>query len=389
MKLINFELPADCDLSVEIARADIAVRRHPLETPVRTSFGTMTDRPAVFVRVEDREGAVGYGEIWCNFPACGAEHRARLFETVITPLTLKRRFEDPGAASEEMTRATHILSLQSAEIGPIAQTIAGLDIALWDLVAKRHGLPLYRLLGGASDRIKAYASGINPKGVVETVERLRGEGFSLFKLKIGFGEKIDLDNARSIRSNLRDGEGFMVDANQAWTIDEALMHLKGLEETQPNWIEEPLAADVQPSDWRRLKAACGIAIAGGENFLAMQDYERAIEGDWLDVIQPDVAKWGGISGCHDVASKVIAGGKTYCPHSLGGGVALAASAHLLAAVGGDGVLEVDGNRNPLREDVFPIRPEAGRITLSSAPGLGVETEVLEAFFDRRAAAIEP
>ena len=75
-----------------VVRLEALVFRGPVAVPVRTSFGTMHDRPAVLVRAEDAEGAVGWGEAWCNFPACGAEHRARLIESVLAPLVVGRAF---------------------------------------------------------------------------------------------------------------------------------------------------------------------------------------------------------------------------------------------------------------------------------------------------------
>ena len=80
------------------ARLEDFVYRAPIETPVQTSFGLMRDRPALFVRVTDSEGAVGWGEVWCNFPTVGAEHRARLIGSVFAPLLEGRRFASPEAA---------------------------------------------------------------------------------------------------------------------------------------------------------------------------------------------------------------------------------------------------------------------------------------------------
>ncbi len=76
---------------VVIRRVESFVYRAPVATPVVTSFGVMTERPAVLVRIEDGDGAAGWGEVWCNFPGCGAEHRARLIDTVIAPLVPRPR----------------------------------------------------------------------------------------------------------------------------------------------------------------------------------------------------------------------------------------------------------------------------------------------------------
>ena len=94
-----------------LARVEAHVLRWPVKVPVRTSFGTMHDRPAVLVRVEDEEGAHGWGEAWCNFPSCGAEHRARLIESVLAPLLVGRAFASPEAAFTEMSDKTAVLAL--------------------------------------------------------------------------------------------------------------------------------------------------------------------------------------------------------------------------------------------------------------------------------------
>ncbi|MEI7494947.1 MAG: mandelate racemase/muconate lactonizing enzyme family protein, partial [Betaproteobacteria bacterium] len=135
-------------LNLNLISLQAYVFRCPSPVPVRTSFGIMRDRPAVFVRAESSDGQIGWGEIWCNFPACGAEHRAKLLETVIAPLLLNKHFEDPSQAYREATQKTEILALQTGELGPLAQVIAGVDLALWDLCARRANLPLYKLLGG-------------------------------------------------------------------------------------------------------------------------------------------------------------------------------------------------------------------------------------------------
>src|SRR5213080_2030260 len=98
-----------------IARVEAHVLRWPVRVPVRTSFGVMHDRPALLVRVEDDEGAFGWGEAWCNFPSCGAEHRARLIESVMAPLLCGAVFASPRAAYDRLNAATAVLAIQSGE----------------------------------------------------------------------------------------------------------------------------------------------------------------------------------------------------------------------------------------------------------------------------------
>ena len=114
-----------------------------------------------------------------------------------------------------------------------------------------------------------------------------------------------------------------------------------------------------------------VPLAAGENMITAQDFAHGISRPALDVIQPDLCKWGGISGVLPIAKDIIASGKRYCPHYLGGGIGLAASAHVLAAVGGDGMLEIDSNDNPLRNMVFAPPVTGGQMTLPETPGLGV------------------
>ncbi|MEP7056837.1 MAG: mandelate racemase/muconate lactonizing enzyme family protein [Caldimonas sp.] len=370
-------LPPLPEIAVRIARLDAHVLRCPIETPVRTSFGTMRDRPAVFVRVEDDDGAVGWGETWCNFPACGAEHRARLLASVIAPLVVGREFASPAAAFDAMTRATAVLALQSGEPGPLAQSIAGVDLALWDLCARKRGEPLWRLLGGGSDRIEVYASGINPDRPEAVVGARRAAGYRAFKLKVGFDAARDLANVAALRALLGADAVLMVDANQGWSLDEALQRLRAFAPFGLGWIEEPLRADRPGAEWATLAAATSIPLAAGENLLGLDAFEEAIDARRYAVVQPDVAKWGGISGCWAVIERVRAAGLRYCPHYLGAGIGLAASGQLLAAVGGDGMLEVDANPNPLRSALCPALESVrdGRVALGAAPGLGIEVDL--------------
>ena len=167
----------------------------------------------------------------------------------------------------------------------------------------------------------------------------------------------------------------MIDANQAWSPDEALRCIAELAPFRPLWIEEPIAADEPILQWEDLARRCGAPLAAGENLRGLDEFADALTAEYLDFIQPDVAKWGGISGCRDVALLARRHGATFCPHWLGGGIGLAASLHLRAAMGPEGYAEVDANPNPLREEVFMPAPADGWVTLSDAPGLGVEPDL--------------
>jgi L-alanine-DL-glutamate epimerase-like enolase superfamily enzyme len=361
--------------SFKIRKVQAFCYRYPLSTPIVTSFGRMNDRPTVFVRVEDEDGQHGWGEVWCNFPAVGAEHRARLINETLAPMIGGRVVAHPSEAFDYLSAATSVLALQCGEQGPFAQAIAGVDIALWDLFARRAGTALWRMLGGSSGRMRAYASGINPDGCVAVAEAAIRRGHRAFKLKIGFGAERDRGNLKELRRLIGD-HVLAVDVNQGWSIGQALEQAPPLEQFALAWLEEPLRADRPWSEWRSLRDQVSIPLAGGENLAGSDTFATALAEGVLSVIQPDAAKWGGITGCVAVAREVAKANRTYCPHYLAGGIGLVASAHLLAACNG-GWLEVDCNDNPLREDfcgaVADVRD--GEIALPEAPGLGIEPDV--------------
>jgi D-galactarolactone cycloisomerase len=358
---------------VAIERVEAFVFRAPIATPVRTSFGTMTDRPAVFVRITDTDGVQGYGEVWCNFPSVGAEHRARLVESVFRPMLIEHPVVHPADTFHMLTQRTEVLALQSGEPGPFAQAIAGIDLALWDLWARKAKLPLWRLLGGQSGDIEVYASGLNPVGAEALVRAKAEEGYRSFKLKVGFGRERDLGNLASLREIIGENCTLQADANQAWDLHTAMEMSREFAPFNLGWLEEPLRCNRPVREWRALIEQSPVPIAGGENLADAESFTTYIEQRAYDVMQPDAAKWGGISGCWPVIQATLAAGLRYCPHYLGAGLGLLASGHLLAAAGGDGMLEVDANPNPLRTLLCgPIAtPQDGRVSLGEAPGIGI------------------
>lgn len=358
-------------------RVEAFVFRCPIDTPVRTSFGTMHDRPAVLVRVTDEDGAIGWGEAWCNFPAVGAEHRARLVRSVLSPLAEGGRFDSPQALFAHLSERTAVLAIQSGEPGPIAQAIAGVDLAAWDLVARRNAMPLWRLLGGRGGDVEVYASGLNPDLPERLAAARRDEGHRRFKLKVGFGRERDLRNLAALRDALGPSAALMADANQAWELEEAEAMLPALRDFDLRWLEEPLRADRPWAQWLRLRELTGIPLAAGENIAGEAAFATALAAGALGVVQPDIAKWGGLSAGLPVARAILAAGRRFCPHYLGAGVGLLASAHLLAAAGGDGWLEIDANPNPLRERLCGALAviRDGRASLGAQPGLGIEPDL--------------
>lgn len=368
-------------ISATLARVEAHVFRTPIDAPVRTSFGTMTERAAVFVRVEDTDGAHGWGEVWCNFPNPSAEYRARLFTEIVAARALGRALDDPVALWTEIENALHVLRLQSGDAGGFSSAVAGLDMAIHDLRARKLGRPLWQALGGIDGSpVPVYASGINPgANAVDTVERMRAVGYRAFKIKVGFGEATDLASLRPVVQRLKPGERLMVDANQAWDLATAKAMAPKLAEFSLRWIEEPLMADRPAAEWAELAAVAPTRLAAGENMRGAAQFQQAIDSGLYGFIQPDLAKWGGHSGCLPVARAALEAGRSYCPHYLGGALGLMHSLHLLAAVRGPGMLEVDANANPLREGLLQDRfvVAKGTVSLPAGPGLGLEPDLKE------------
>ena len=362
-------------MQYKITKLDRWVLRAPIAQPVANAFGAMTNRPALFVRLSASDGAWGWGEVFCNFPQVGAEHRARLIDSIFIPLLVDVASSEPAEVRALLDRRTRQMAIQCGEPGPFAQITGAIDQALWDMAARRAGVPLWKHIGGGS-RVRVYASGIGPDDVVGVAMRKRAEGFEAFKLKVGFGATRDRENLAAVRAALGDEATIMTDANQAWSAGDALTRIAELAEFRPHWVEEPIAADQPSETWRQLAARCGVPLAAGENIRGQDAFDAAVDAGYLKFIQPDVGKWGGISGGIEVARRASARGIAYCPHWLAGGVGLAASMHALAAAGNEhGYAEVDANPNPLRDEVFPLIIEQGRVTLSETPGLGVEPDL--------------
>ncbi len=360
---------------MKIARIEPFAYRAPVTEPVANAFGSMSNRPALFVRMSASDGAWGWGEVFCNFPQVGLEHRVRLMTSIFVPLLENGEYASPADLRHFLEERTRRMALQCGEPGSFAQIIGGLEQAMWDMAARRVGQPLWRFLddaGHGAAKVRVYASGIGPQGVAALVERKRAEGYRAFKLKVGFAAAQDRANLEAMRDAAGTAGDIMIDANQAWPADDAAARIYALKDLRPLWVEEPIAADEDAAEWRALARDTGVALAAGENVRGEAAFRQAIDDGYLRYVQPDIGKWGGIGGCRAVARYAQARGQVFCPHWLGGGVGLAGSMHLRAAMGEGGFVEVDANPNPLREEVCDFAIDAGMVELPRVAGLGVE-----------------
>ncbi|MBX9904026.1 MAG: mandelate racemase/muconate lactonizing enzyme family protein [Burkholderiales bacterium] len=356
---------------IRIGGISTFVLEAPIAKPVRNSWRTLTSRSALLLRITDHEGAEGWGEVWCNYPPRGAQHRADLINLVAAPVIAGREFAGPESVLRTLEQALRIPSITSGEYGPFAQITAGIDNALWDLLAKRAGKPLWQYCGGVS-RVEVYASGLSPDDPGSLAAQALQNGFRAVKLKVGADPATDLKNSAELRTLLGASGRLMYDANQRWTLEQAKEAIAAFAEFEPLWMEEPLAGDEPITAWQALAGSSALPLAAGENVRERAVFDAFVNSGALRFLQPDMGKWGGVSECLPLGRRAIAAGLQFCPHWLGSAVGLMASLNLLGAAGGQGWGEWDANPNPLREQLMPaaIKVTDGFVTLSDAPGIG-------------------
>ena len=357
--------------NVTIERVDTIALRVPYDhwAPKPTFGGIARETmDCLLVRVTASNGLVGWGEsFWGGWQAAQAA-----IEYWIAPLAAGQDINDRQIFAR-FERALH----NFGRSGPFIYALAGLDIALWDLRGKLEGVPVHALLGDKKrDRVEVYASLLAYGGNIENVKRNTSRALERGYRQIKLHEK----TAQAVAAT-RDVAGasvpIMVDTNCAWLPEAAHDAVMAMKPYDPLFVEEPIWPPEDVASLGALRKAAGMPLAAGENIASREGFEQVLSEDVLDVVQPDIAKWGGLTICGGLANDILKAGKTFCPHYLGGGIGLLASAHLLAGAGGDGWLEVDVNDNPLRDQFCgPVLDMSeGIVVLNEEPGLGIAPDV--------------
>ena len=359
---------------IQIARIETFRLRASVDSLPSSTLGAMQARNGLLVRIEDTDGAFGWGEVWCNFPPHASQSRQQLLRNVIGPELIGRSFAQPRDVRPNLEERWTTMATHVGEPGPFGHCIAGIDMAAWDLAARRAGKPLSAILSSdPAAGVKVYASSPNPAKAATLAAALAAAGHTAFKLKVGYDLNRDEGLVRYVRESVGDTAAIMIDANQSWSLNEAREAINRLAAFGLTFAEEPLSALAPLSDWAKLAEQTDVPLAAGENICSDELYGRHIETGALTFYQPDVAKWGGIGGCAAVSRRIIDTGSTYCPHFMGTALGLAASIHLLAAAGGSGFVELDANENPLRTELcdMDLGVTAGRIKVPTGDGIGV------------------
>ena len=253
--------------------------------------------------------------------------------------------------------------------GVATQALAAIDVALWDLKAKRAGLPLAKLLGAHRDSVRTYnTSGGFLNASLEEVRdratRSLEEGIGGIKIKVGLPDSAeDLRRVAGVREHIGTDVPLMVDANQQWDRATALRMGRRLEEFDLVWIEEPLDA-YDAEGHAQLAAALDTPIATGEMLASVAEHVRLIDARACDIIQPDAPRVGGITQFLRLAALADQRGLGLAPH-----FAMEIHLHLAAAYPREPWVEHFDWLDPLFEERLETRD--GRMLVPDRPGLGV------------------
>jgi mandelate racemase len=334
--------------------------RVPMPEPHRTASGVIAESPLVLVDVVTSDGVVGHGIVFTYTTAALAATASLVRE--IAPLVAGQPLA-PAERWHALAARVRLLGIQ----GLVGMAISGIDMALWDALARTHGTSLVRLLGGVERPQPVYgAVGYDgAAGAAKTAEAWAARGFTGVKAKIGYPDvQEDLAVVRAIREAVGPSVAIMVDYNQSLAPADAIARIRALEEQELAWVEEPtLAHDFEGH--ARIAAAVATPIQCGENWWGPQDMAQAIRAGASDVVMPDVMKMFGVTGWLKAATLAEAAGLRVSTHLWS-----EVSAQLLSLTPMAHWLEYCDWWNPIL--AAPLRVEGGRSRIDGVLGTGVE-----------------
>lgn len=322
---------------------------------------------SLLVRVTTDQGLEGWGETF-GFRAVPSAKLA--IDELIAPLCIGRDATQIGPLMLEVQKKLHVFG----RCGPLFYGISAIDIALWDICGKAAGVPVSRLLGGSSTAdLTCYASLIrysDPSLVRASVRRALDSGFRFLKL-----HEIERAAIRAAREEAGPDVELMLDVNCPWTLLEAQTRAEELKEVRLKWLEEPLWPPENYDGLAQLRRTCGIRIAAGENSSTLMDFERLLEAEAVDFIQPSVAKMGGITELRTVFPIAQVRNVTVMPHCFYDGPSRLAVIHAIAALGTADAM-VEWRYFDLEAQLYggAVMPVNGRISVPQRPGLGIDPD---------------
>src|SRR5438874_6901653 len=346
---------------------DIRANHYTIPLPVALSdstHGTIKGFELITARVRDAEGAEGTGYTYAVGAGGAAVHA--LVARDLAPLLVGRDADLIESHWQAMWWALHYGGRGGAQ----ALAMSAVDIALWDLRARRQARPLWRVLGGFDPRVPCYAGGIDLDLSVDALLRQTDDnlarGFRAIKLKVGRPSlREDIERVRAMRAHLGAEFSLMVDANMRWSVDEAIRAARALAECDPVWLEEPTSPEDVPGHVRIVREG-GLPIAAGENLHTLAEFRQLIAAGGVTFPEPDVTNCGGVT----VFMKICHLAEAFCLPVTSHG-AHDVTVPPLAAAPNRSYLEAHG----FGLDRFiaePLRLEAGAAVAPERSGHGVE-----------------
>jgi len=338
------------------ARAVVA----PLEPPVRTASGHVTQAPLLLIDLTTDEGIVGRSYLF----GYHAFTLAPLRELVVA---LGEIVKGNVLAPVELDKTMRSRMTLFGTRGLQGVAVAGVDMAAWDALAVRAGVPLAEMLGSRPRPIPAYNSlGMIPPGeAADAAAKTVASGFKALKVKVGWPTLAeDLAVVRAARKHLGDDAALMVDYNQSLATPEAIRRGRVLDGEGVSWIEEPVRAD----DYRgaaEIATQVTTPIQIGENFNGVYEMELALSLGASDLVMPDPQQIGGVTGWLRAAALAQAAGTPCSSHLF-----IEVSAHLLAMTPTCHYIEYLDVAAPILAE--PLRPVDGMIQAPARPGIGIE-----------------
>jgi L-alanine-DL-glutamate epimerase-like enolase superfamily enzyme len=364
-------------------------RRHTSDFGVNDSFNTC------LVEIDTDAGLTGLGEAKVGVGNLGNYAAlVSLIRAELAPSLVGRDARDVTALWECMYNGTraHYVPAHGRTFpivgrrGITVSALSGIHIALWDLLGKALGQPVWRLLGGRfRDRVPAYASGgWAPVGAVgKQLRQYVERGHRAVKMRVGLQDRNVDDSAtrvREARQVLGPDVGLMVDAHGTWSVREAQRFARKVADCDLAWLEEPVSPD-NVAGQAEVRAATDIPIAAGETEQTRFAFRDLIAARAVDVLQPDVAIAGGLTETLRICALAATHGLIVAPHLWGGAILFASGLHLAAATPCVTTLEFSRGENPLLNDLVeePFELVDGHMLAPDRPGLGL---TLDAAFVR-------
>lgn len=363
----------DIDLHITDVIAHPLTQRLP--KPTVTSWGSYEAVSIVLVEVRTDAGITGVGETLARFaPRAYSE----LIHAALKPRLVGRDPRDIGALWGGMRRA-----LSGRAGGVLVESIAGIDTALWDIMGKAAGQPIWRLLGGEGrETVACYAASVNWVDDVAADEELDvylSQRFERIKIKIAQPVRDACRRIERMRARAGDDVLLCVDANWAYGLDDAVRVGHALADNGYDWFEEPLRPEDEDG-YEELHRRCAVPLAAGESNYTLDQAKRLVANRTLSVLQPDVARAGGITETRRMAEFARAHDVAYAPHiGMSGIVCETASVHLAAAMANCHTMECETDLSPFKTMLADLAPgcqrvQGSRLDVPQGPGLGLNID---------------